>query len=140
MRGMTMTDYIGETATLPPTPAAWAEMQNALAYSQRLHRLSQEANVDYERKIGNATGVISDYYSQYGELTDELKEIAEYLDFPLTKEISGTTCIEISWTATVALDFDANDIEISYSIECESPECEDFDYNEDNCTSTGEDV
>ena len=135
-----MTDYIGETATLPPTPAAWAEMQTALAQSQRLHRISQDLNIEYERKIGNATGVISDYVSQYGELTDELKEIAEYLDFPLTKEITGTFSLEVSWTATVPLDFDADNLEISYSLECDSYDAEDFDYNEDSSTVSGEDV
>jgi hypothetical protein len=137
---MTMTDYIGETVVLPPTPAAWADMQREITrLSNRLVTAASEIS-DLDRKIGNAAGVIRDYLSENGELTDELSDIARYLDVELTKEITGTTCIEISWTATVALDFDADDIEISYSIECESPECEDFDYNEDNCTSSGEDV
>jgi len=135
-----MTDYIGETATLPPTPAAWAEMQTALAQSQRLHRLSQELNQEQALKISNAEGVITDYISMNGELTDELKEIAEYLGMSLTKEITGTFSLEVSWTATVPMDFDADDLEISYSLECDSYDAEDFDYNEDNCTVSGEDV
>ena len=94
---------------------------------------------DLQRKIDNAAGVIRDYYSENGELTDELTDIARMLDIPLTKEICGTATFSISWTAQVPLDFDPDDLEISFSAECDTYEAEDFDYNEDDTTVEAED-
>lgn len=95
---------------------------------------------DLALSISNAAGVIRDYISENGEVTDELKDIAEHLGVALTKEIAGTATIEISWTATVPMDFDADDLEISYTLECDTYDAEDFDYNEDNMDVSGEDV
>ena len=132
-------ETVNLNAVITPYPTR-EELATALAESQRLHRLSQELNQEQALKISNAEGVILDYISMNGELTDELKEIAEYLGMSVTKEITGTFSLEVSWTATVPLDFDADDMEISYSLECDSYDAEDFDYNEDNCTVSGEDV
>lgn len=94
---------------------------------------------DYRLKIANASGVIMDYYSENGELTDELKQIGEMLGTEMTKNISGTALFEISWSAQVPLDFDPDDFEISFSAECESYEADDFDWQEENSEVNAED-
>ena len=95
---------------------------------------------ELQQKIANVKGHIFDIYSMNGDIDDEIKEIAELLDITLLKEIQGTALCEISWTALVPLNFDADDMEISFSVDCQSYEAEDFDYNEDNCEVSGEDV
>ena len=90
--------------------------------------------------IGNVKGYFADLYSENGELEDEIKYIAELLDITLMKEIAGTAKYEINWTAQVPLDFDADDFEISFDVNCETYEADDFDYNEDNTEVCGEDV
>lgn len=142
-----MIDANDTTIIVPPTPAAWADMQTEINRLEReVERQTNIAN-NYSRlydevnqKIDNVKGYIYDEASMNGEISDDLKEVAGYLGITLTKEISGTATIEISWTATVPMDFDADDLEISYSIECESYDAEDFDYNEDNMDVRGEDA
>lgn len=95
---------------------------------------------ELQQKIANVKGHIFDMYSMNGSVDDDIKEIADLLGITLMKEIQGTATCEISWTAQVPLDFDADDMEISFSIECDTYEAEDFDYNEDACDVTGEDV
>lgn len=94
---------------------------------------------DLRIKISNAGGVVMDYYSECGELTDELKQIGELLGIPMTKQITGTATFEISWSAQVPLDFDPDDFEISFSAECESYEADDFDWQEENSEVSAED-
>lgn len=93
---------------------------------------------DYRLRIANAGGVISDYYSECGEVTDELKQIAEYLSIPLTKRVSGTANFSISWSAQVPLDFDVDDFEISFDANCETYDADDFDWQEESCEVNGE--
>lgn len=95
---------------------------------------------ELETKISNVRGHIFDMYSMNGSVDDDIKEIAGLLDITLMKEIQGTALCEISWTAQVPLDFDADDFEISFDVNCETYEAEDFDYNEDNTEVSGEDV
>jgi hypothetical protein len=92
------------------------------------------------QKIANVKGHIFDMYSMNGEVDDDIKEIARLLDITLMKEIAGTATFEISWTAQVPLDFDADDFEITFDVNCETYEAEEFDWNEDNCEVNGEDV
>jgi hypothetical protein len=99
---------------------------------------NQRAN-DAEQKIENVRGLIQDYVSAGDRIEDQTKEICDLLDIELTKTISGTAIYEISWSATVPLDFDADSMEISFEVECESYEAEDFDWNEDNCEVNGSD-
>lgn len=115
------------------------ELQAELGRSRSLHRESQELNVDLQRKIDNVEGYIRDQADMNGELSDDCKEIAGYLGIRLTKEINGTATISISWTATVPMEFDAEDLEISYTLECDTYDAEDFDWNEDEMTVEGED-
>jgi hypothetical protein len=93
-----------------------------------------------QRKINNAAGVIRDYISENGEVTDELRDIANYLGVELTKEIAGTAIYEITFTARVPLDFDPSDLEVTFDVDCNSYEAEDFDWNEDNCEVNAEEV
>ena len=95
---------------------------------------------ELQQKIANVKGYMFDLYSMNGDIDDEIKEIADLLDITLMKEIQGTATFEISWTAQVPLNFDADDFEISFDVNCETYEAEDFDYNEDNCEVSGEDV
>ena len=97
-------------------------------------------HTELQQKIANVKGHIFDMYSMNGSVDDDIKMIAELLDITLMKEIQGTALCEISWTAQVPLDFDADDFEISFDVNCETYEAEDFDYNEDNCEVSGEDV
>lgn len=131
----------------PPTPAAWAEMQTQITnLNAQVDRLIadrthwQNKYNELQQKIANVKGYFFDLYSMNGRVEEEIKEIAELLDITLTKEIQGTAVCEISWTASVPLDFDADDFEISFDVNCETYEAEDFSYNEDSCDVSGEDV
>ena len=95
---------------------------------------------ELQQKIANVKGYFFDLYSENGHIEDEIKYIAELLDITLMKEIAGTALHEISWTAQVPLDFDADDFEISFDVNCETYEAEDFDYNEEHTSVHGEDV
>jgi len=95
---------------------------------------------DLETKISNVRGHILDLHSINGEIDDDMGEVARLLDITLLKEVQGTAVFEISWTAQVPLGFDADDMEISFDVNCDTYEAEDFDYNEDNCEVSGEDV
>lgn len=122
------------------------ELQNALdtAKAENL-RLEQNMDsfrsqtLDYQRKIKNVEGVIRDYYSENGEVSEELTQIAELLEITITKRISGTATFEISWSASVPLDFDADDFEISFDVDCESYEADDFEWHEESTEVNGED-
>ena len=90
----------------------------------------QRQLIEIQMKVDAVKGFIADLYSMNGEIDDDIKQIAEYLDIELTKSVTGTATFEISFTAEVPLDFDADDFEISFSAECESYEAEGFDWNE----------
>ena len=90
-------------------------------------------------QIKNVEGAIRDFYSENGDVSEELVQIAELLNITLTKRISGTASFEISWSANVPLDFDASDFEISFDVDCEPYEAEDFDWQEENTEVNGED-
>ena len=99
---------------------------------------NQRAN-EAEQKIDNVKGYFADMVSAGDALTSEMKDIADLLEIELTKTISGTATFEISWSATVPLDFDADSMEISFDVNCESYEAEDFGWAEDNCEVNGSD-
>lgn len=108
--------------------------------AQRNHEFAAGQFRELNTKISNVEGYIRDVYSEYGEVPDYIEEIAALLDIELTKEISGTATYTISFTANVPLDFDADDFEISFDVNCETYEAEDFDWNEDNCEVEAEEV
>ena len=108
------------------------------ANEMRVHWMGKFGEL--QQRIANVKGHLFDMYSENGEIDEDVREIARLLDITLTKEIQGTAVCEISWTASVPLDFDADDFEISFDVNCETYEAEDFDYNEDNCEVSGEDV
>lgn len=110
-----------------------ATLENLREHWQRQYNEAQQ-------KIANVKGHIFDMYSMNGSVDEDIKEIAELLGITLMKEIQGTATCEITWTAQVPLDFDADDFEISFDVNCETYEAEDFDYNEDNTEVCGEDV
>lgn len=108
--------------------------------AQRNHEFAAGQVRSLVQKISNVEGVIRDYYSENGEVSEELEEVARLLDITLTKEISGTARYEISFTAQVPLDFDADDIEISFDVSCDSYDVEEFDWNEDDHDVSAEEV
>lgn len=110
-----------------------ATLENLREHWQRQHN-------ELRIKVDNVKGYFFDLYSENGHIEDEIKYIAELLDITLMKEIAGTAKYEINWTAQVPLDFDADDFEISFDVNCETYEAEDFDYNEDSTEVCGEDV
>ena len=99
---------------------------------------NQRAN-DYAQQIDAVRDFILDAAGRFNGIGDDLTAVAEMLDIELTKTISGTAIDKISWSATVPLDFDADDIEITFDVDCESYGVEDFDWNEDNCEVNGSD-
>lgn len=137
-----MTDFI-----IDHTPAPTVEdLTNKIATLEaEVLRLNNNWNFvtndrnELRQKIDNVKGYIMDMVSAGDSIEGEIKDIAELLDIELMKEISGTALFEISWSAKVPFDFDADSMEISFDVECESYEAEDFDWNEDNCEVNGSD-
>lgn len=90
-------------------------------------------------RIGALQKINREYEAQVNALREYIKDngtnpvlinIAEIFEIELTKEISGTATFEITWTATVPLDFDADDFEISFDAVSNSSEAEEFDFDE----------
>lgn len=92
---------------------------------------ARSRNEDLIRQINNVRGHIMDIYSMNGELDEDIKEIARMLDITLTKRIQGEANLRITYTAEVPLDFDTNDFELSYEINCESWDADNFEFDED---------
>jgi hypothetical protein len=127
-----------ETVFPTSTPAMIEELQNEVtrlkADNERLQTNFQSAlsrNHDLNTKISNVRGHILDLYSMNGEIDDDMEEVARLLDIQLTKRIQGEANLRITYTAEVPLDFDVNDFELSYEINCESYEAESFDFDEE---------
>lgn len=109
-----------------------ATLDNLREHWQRQYNEAQQ-------KIDNVKGYFFDLYSENGEIEDEIQYIAELLDIVLMKQIAGTSTCEISWTAMVPLNFDAEDMEISFDVNCDS-EADDFEWHEESVDTSGEDV
>jgi type II secretory pathway component PulL len=110
-----------------------ATLDNLREHWQRQYNEAQQ-------KIDNVKGYFFDLYSENGEIEDEIQYIAELLDIVLMKQIAGTSTCEISWTAMVPLNFDAEDMEISFDVNCDSDEADDFEWHEESVDTSGEDV
>lgn len=87
-------------------------------------------NTSLNTKIINVRGHIMDMYSINGELDEDIHEIARMLDIELTKTLSGTMTIEVEFTAEVPLNYDKDDLDLSYTIDCNSYDTDNFDWNE----------
>ena len=127
-------------ASIDEMQAEITNLKQSLATAENMRGHWERRHNELQQKIANVKGHIFDMYSMNGSVDDDIKMIAELLDITLMKEIQGTALCEISWTAQVPLDFDADDFEISFDVNCETYEAEDFDYNEDNTEVSGEDV
>lgn len=127
------------TVTAYPSPDAWANMQREnVSLTERLHNVqaakdfADRRTSELSQKIKNVEGVIRDYYSENGEMLEELETIASLLDIALTKRISGTADFSISWSAEVPLGFDPDDFEISFDVDCDTYDADNFDWQEEN--------
>lgn len=92
-----------------------------------------------QRKIENVKGYIIDQYSMEGRISDDLAEIAALLDINLTKRVRGTMTIEVEYDFDAPLGFDNDDLELSYTIDCDSHEVDNFDWNEVSADWSSED-
>jgi hypothetical protein len=84
---------------------------------------------ELELRISNVRGHIMDVYSMNGSIDEDIEQIATYLDIELTKRISGMATFEISFSADVPLGFDTGDFEISFDVNCDTYEAENFDWD-----------
>jgi len=84
------------------------------------------------RKIDAVRGHIHDLYSMNGEIDDEIKEIAAFLDIELTQRVEGTATIEVSFSFDAPLGFDVDSFDLSVYVESNSYEVDNFDWNEDS--------
>jgi hypothetical protein len=115
-------------------------LKQQIATLENLREHWQREHNELRLKIDNVRGYFLDLYSENGSIEDEIKEIARLLGITLMKQIAGTSTCEISWTAMVPLDFDAEDMEISFDVNCDSYEADDFEWHVEDIDVTGEDV
>ena len=116
------------------------DMATLAAKNAELQRRIEYLNKDITRyavKIANVKEYITEVYIETDSVPDELAEIAKMLDIQLTKPIVGEATFTISWRAEVPIDFDPDDMEITFSVDCQS-DVEDFDYDEVNTEIYGE--
>ena len=108
------------------------DMATLAAMNDDLQRRIEYLNKDiarYVHKIQNVRDYITEVYLETDLVPDSLAEIAKMLDIQLTKPIAGEAIFTISWRAEVPIDFDPEDMQISFSVDCQS-DVEDFDYDE----------
>ena len=100
---------------------------------------SRNANVSLNNRIESfkseikefvVNGITADYVS-----TDDLKELAEMFEIPLTQDVTFTATVSFSVSATVPLDFDLDEIEnldFTASLDYNGSDLQDleFDYSE----------
>ena len=91
-------------------------------------------------KIEGVRGYILDVYSETGKVENELLEIADILDINMTKRVTGVYNIQVEYDFEAPLYFDNDDLELSYTIECESYDVTGFDYNEISADWSSEDM
>lgn len=94
---------------------------------------------ELNQKIANVRGHIFDMYSMNGEIDDDIKMIADLLDIELTKRVSGTMTIEVEYSFDAPLNFDNDDLDLSYEINCESYGVDNFDWTEVSADWSSED-
>ena len=119
-----------------PTPEQMlAQIQNLttkLENTEMARNSFQRQLSEISMKVDAVKGYIADIYSSNGEIDDDIKQIAEYLDIELTKSITGTATFQISFTAEVPLDFDTDDFELSFDVNCDSYEADNFEWSEED--------
>jgi hypothetical protein len=118
------------------TPAVAEELQAKINEQQRRIDAFSAQITRYIHKIQNVKEYITEVYQETDSVPDELAEIARMLDIHLTKPIAGEATFTISWTAQVPLDFDPDDMEITFSVDCES-DVEDFEWLEESTDIDG---
>lgn len=132
------TEAIGSVnADLSSTVAENLDLKSRIQSFENMRNMDRAAIARYVVKINNVKEYIVESYQEAGKVSDELAEIANMLGIELTKPISGEATFTISWRAEVPLDFDPNDMQISFSADCQS-DVEDFDYDEIDTNIIGE--
>lgn len=61
--------------------------------------------------ISNVEGYIRDQYDITGEVSEDLKYVASLLGIEMTKTVNVSVTVTFSGTATVPMDYDADDLE-----------------------------
>ena len=111
---------------------AWASINNlkqSLATAENMREHWERKAQGLSTQIANVKGYIFDMLSMNGSIDEDIKAIAELLDITLTKTISGTATLEISWRAEVPLDFDGEDFELAFDVMCETYDADNFDWD-----------
>ena len=127
-------------ASIDEMQAEITNLKQSLATAENMREHWERKHNELQQKIANVKGHIFDMYYMNGSVDDDIIAIAELLDITLMKEIQGTASFEISFTAQVPLDFDPEDFEISFDVNCEEYDAEDFDWNEEHTSIHAEEV
>lgn len=104
-----------------------SEIETMQAFINRL----QESKNALTSKIANAKEFLITAYHENSIDSDYIIELAEILDVILTKPISGEARICFRYTANVPIDFDPEDLIISYEVLCDTYEAEYFSTDEE---------
>lgn len=96
--------------------------------------------LEIQTQVRNVRGHIEDIYSMNGEIDEDIKAIAELLDITLTKKISGEATFTISFTVDIPLGMDPDDFELSFDVDCDTYEADNFDWCEENTEVNAEEV
>jgi chromosome segregation ATPase len=136
-----------ETFFPTSTPATIKEMQdkidemtNSLSISENQKAAFYRQMTEMRDQISSVKRYITNLYSMYGEIDEDIKEIAELLEIELTRRVEGTATIDISFSFDAPLDFDIDDFELSVDVTEDSIEATNFDWNEDNVSIQCEEV
>ena len=126
------TESIGSVHNDMATLAAKnAELQSRNAYLENQADILRRSRDSHVHKIANVKEYITEVYQETDLVPESLAEVARILEIQLTKPISGDATFTISWTAQVPLDFDPDDMEITFSVDCQS-DVEDFEWLEES--------
>lgn len=104
-----------------------SEIETMQAFINRL----QESKNALTSKIANAKEFLIAAYHENSIDSDYIIELAEILDVILTKPISGEARICFRYTANVPVDFNPEDLLISYEVLCDTYEAEYFSTDEE---------
>ena len=82
-----------------------------------------------ETKIKNVKGYIDDLISVEGMLSDEVKEIASYLDIALNKTYDVTITVTYSGSVEIPMDADIDDFQQHIDFEFSAPFSDEWEFD-----------
>ena len=130
-----MFDFRNDSTPAPTADDKIAALRADLDSMTKLYNRADAKVTELHRMIKNVHEYIMDIYATNGSLDEDIKGIAELLDIALTKRITGSYTVEIEFSADVPLDFNNDDFALSYEIDCDTYEADNFDFIEVNVRS-----